>query len=465
MSYTLSGGRINEHEPTSFPCQFCLTNLQCLSDIQRQQHYDRHLGDEPIASTSTSSPKKSVDNSDAEARKGGSSTKDKNNDRFWYPAQNSEPPPNFTPGLIPLLKTHLRISHTQGYTRRAVLCYERAVLVTRKAWDAGWGCGYRNFLMACASLMDQPFQLMYFPLLDDPIPPGVRNLQRIIEDAWKAGFDPEGARDLKKLVGTKTKIGTADIQIAFTFRGIPSRLVEFDLKKKEGGTDILTKWVIEYFSQPHGVVEEINVLRPKTVSEALLGATPVVVTSRMPFILQHDGHSRTIIGYEVNKSGEINLLEFDPSKIMKKSMRQAALDTFASMPLQHNTVPNASTSNAAASLSNKRPATALSLTNSTPLKRSRCDDDAKEDSWIDDDDVVIIDNPHSQGVQEKMHKEKKKADHALATTEVLKFFRLNHRKLGKNKEYQVLYFPMSEPLSAEAKLLPLVNGYAEKLFK
>jgi len=321
--------------------------------------------------------------------------------------------------------------------------------------------------MACASLMDQPFQPMYFPLLDDPIPPGVRNLQRIIEDAWKAGFDPEGARDLKKLVGTKTKIGTADIQIAFTFRGIPSRLVDFNLKKKEGGTDILTKWVIEYFSQSHGVVEENDVLRPKTVSEALLGATPVVVTSRMPSIARHNRHSRTIDGYEVNKRGEINLLEFDPSKLVKNRMRQAALDSFTSMPLQHNTVPDANTSNAAASLSNKRPATALSLTNSTPSKRSRCDDHDEEGSWIDDDDddVVIIDNPHTQGVQEKMHKEKKKADHALATTEVLKFFRLNHRKLGKNKEYQVLYFPMSEPLSAEAKHLPLVNGYTEKLFK
>lgn len=35
--------------------------------------------------------------------------------------------------------------------------------------------------------MDQQFQTLYFPLLDDPSPPGVRNLQRWLEDAWKQG--------------------------------------------------------------------------------------------------------------------------------------------------------------------------------------------------------------------------------------------------------------------------------------
>jgi hypothetical protein len=46
---------------------------------------------------------------------------------------------------------------------------------------------YRNFLMACAALMVQPLQPTYFPLLDHPLPPGVRNLQRMIEAAWEQG--------------------------------------------------------------------------------------------------------------------------------------------------------------------------------------------------------------------------------------------------------------------------------------
>jgi hypothetical protein len=46
---------------------------------------------------------------------------------------------------------------------------------------------YRNFLMACAALMSQQIQSIYFALLDDPFPPGVRNLQRWLEAAWKEG--------------------------------------------------------------------------------------------------------------------------------------------------------------------------------------------------------------------------------------------------------------------------------------
>lgn len=97
---------------------------------------------------------------------------------------------------------------------------------------------YRNFLMVCAVLMVQPFEPLYFPLIDEPIPPSIRNLQQWIEIAWDigrhlfrslsmlpselcSGFDPEGKTQLKKLVGTRKWIGTADLWIAFASRGIP----------------------------------------------------------------------------------------------------------------------------------------------------------------------------------------------------------------------------------------------------
>jgi hypothetical protein len=59
---------------------------------------------------------------------------------------------------------------------------------------------------------------------------------------------------------------------------------------------------VDYFSS--------NV-RPKDVNQALHRASAVTVTDRMPFILQHDGHSRTIVGYEIVR-GSTNLLMFDP---------------------------------------------------------------------------------------------------------------------------------------------------------
>lgn len=66
-------------------------------------------------------------------------------------------------------------------------------------------------------------------------------------------------------------------------------------------------WIVNYFSPKTYSAESVS------VNDALRGASPVVVTDRMPIILQHRGHSRTIVGYEVTKTGEIELLMFDPS--------------------------------------------------------------------------------------------------------------------------------------------------------
>lgn len=81
--------------------------------------------------------------------------------------------------------------------------------------------------------MNQPLQPLYFPLLDAPISPSIRNLQVWIEAAWKAGkffafvlnlsvdlragFDEEGANDLENLVGTNKWIGTAGNLVLIRF--------------------------------------------------------------------------------------------------------------------------------------------------------------------------------------------------------------------------------------------------------
>lgn len=42
--------------------------------------------------------------------------------------------------------------------------------------------------MACTALINQEIQPTYFPALTHPTPPGIRNLQQWIEDAWEAGL-------------------------------------------------------------------------------------------------------------------------------------------------------------------------------------------------------------------------------------------------------------------------------------
>lgn len=79
----------------------------------------------------------------------------------------------------------------------------------------------------------------------------------------------------------------------------------------------MTDWIVEYFSHPDGFVDTNKVTkdeRPKTINDVLFGASAVTLSPRMPLILQHAGHSRTIVGYELSKKGTVNLLEFDPSK-------------------------------------------------------------------------------------------------------------------------------------------------------
>ncbi|KAG8958256.1 hypothetical protein FRC00_002899 [Tulasnella sp. 408] len=45
----------------------------------------------------------------------------------------------------------------------------------------------------------------------------------------------------------------------------------------------------------------------------------------MPIILQHNGHSRTIVGYEMTRYDQTNLLIFDPARTIKEPLRNAAL--------------------------------------------------------------------------------------------------------------------------------------------
>lgn len=166
---------------------------------------------------------------------------------FWHTLLQTPPPRNYTPGLIPVLKRTFTRLHAKGLTNRVVLCadgvcyvgtewckqqpytlltfYRRTYLyVPSSTVDFGWGCGwvslilqrvfaddtkrftfrYRNFLMACTSLITQQRQPMYFPLLDiangsvsrpgrqstgatEMTGPGVRGLQAWIEDAWRKG--------------------------------------------------------------------------------------------------------------------------------------------------------------------------------------------------------------------------------------------------------------------------------------
>ena len=104
------------------------------------------------------------------------------------------------------------------------------------------------------------------------------SLQSLIEAAWRKGFDVQGSEQLGgKLVNTRKWIGATEIVAFFTANRIKTELLDFHTPTTKDGTHPkLFQWVLDYF-------------RERARAKAF---TP-------PLYLQHQGHSRTIVGFEV----------------------------------------------------------------------------------------------------------------------------------------------------------------------
>ncbi|KAI6019648.1 peptidase family C78-domain-containing protein [Pisolithus orientalis] len=348
-------------------------------------------------------------------------------EEFWYPTLSEPPPANYTPGLLSILKEALKKSNHKGFTDRAVLCYERTPHIAVAKTPANQTrFSYRNFLMACAALMDQKIQPSYLGYLNNPIPPGVRNLQQWIEDAWEQGYDEIGAKQLgDELVGTQKFIGTADMYSVLSFRGIPCTLVDFDLTSSKGQLSLyrlcpLTHWVVEYFSGP--------VKKQGTINDVLRGASPVITTEKMPIILQYKGHSVTIVGYEVqSKSKEMPINQSSSSSIPEDA-RRAALAGPRSVTWG---TPSSKFSRILQAGQRK-------FQIGPSRKRARFDPDVQSTIVISDSDD-----------EEKARKED--GNLTLHAGNTIGAFRWTKPNLQKRKQFQLLYFPMEEPLSQQER--------------
>lgn len=82
------------------------------------------------------------------------------------------------------------------------------------------------------------------------------------------------------------------------------------------------QWIVNYFRTPLTIATSSSLgKRPPATSpgkdtfQVLMesNGTPVQMTGKQPLYLQHDGHSRTVVGVDVGKGGEW-LLIFDPGK-------------------------------------------------------------------------------------------------------------------------------------------------------
>uniref|UniRef100_A0A8C6ZA31 Zinc finger-containing ubiquitin peptidase 1 n=1 Tax=Nothoprocta perdicaria TaxID=30464 RepID=A0A8C6ZA31_NOTPE len=174
--------------------------------------------------------------------------------------------------------------------------------------DKGWGCGYRNFQMLLSSLLQNS---SYDDCLRGIVlTPSIPKIQSMIEDAWKEGFDPHGASHFNnRLHGTRAWIGACEIYSLLTSLRIKCQIVDFHKPTGPMGTHPrLLEWILRYYSADNE------------------GSAKVVCTSRPPIYLQHQGHSRTVVGIEERKNRTLCLLLFDPgcsSQEMQKLLKQS----------------------------------------------------------------------------------------------------------------------------------------------
>lgn len=179
--------------------------------------------------------------------------------------------------------------------------------------DRGWGCGYRNAQMLISSLLTHTgYNDRLYKLWQEQKPPrssvpSISRLQSLIEQAWSQGFDIQGSEQLGcRLVNTRKWIGATEVVTLLSFLRIRSQLVDFHKPTGSNGTHPeLFNWVLKHFE-----------------TSASGEFTP-------PLYLQHQGHSRTIMGVEVHRDGTIVFLVLDPSH-SPMQMRQL-LDTCSGM--------------------------------------------------------------------------------------------------------------------------------------
>ncbi|XP_044281912.1 zinc finger-containing ubiquitin peptidase 1 isoform X2 [Varanus komodoensis] len=175
-------------------------------------------------------------------------------------------------------------TRTSGITEALCLYYQNECKDIKHVWlsmgtdhfhcsfgDKGWGCGYRNFQMMFSSLLRN--STYKDTLKDNSSIPCIPKIQSLIEEAWKEGFDPQGASHFSsRLQGTKAWIGACEIYSLLTSLRIKCQIIDFHQPTGPSGTHPrLFEWILNYYSSDKENNAKVN------------------CTSKPPVYLQHQG--------------------------------------------------------------------------------------------------------------------------------------------------------------------------------
>ncbi|KAF8945238.1 hypothetical protein BGZ47_003067 [Haplosporangium gracile] len=226
-------------------------------------------------------------------------------------------------GLIDKIRMLLEMSLAQDVTQQAYLADPSVMFFQSDKTDGGWGCGYRNIQMLLSYVVGQTdftaATSTSSATRTTSNTPTIAELQRQLEYAWTIGFDGQGAAQLNhKVEGTKKWIGTTEAWSVLCSLGVRCSILDFHMPSGPDGTHpAMFAAVYEYFRSPNWsplsapLSLQVNNLQQNGYERQ----GQIIQTAKPPLYMQHQGHSRTIVGIEILKEDRgMNLLVFDPGR-------------------------------------------------------------------------------------------------------------------------------------------------------
>ncbi|CAO3697998.1 unnamed protein product [Rhizopus stolonifer] len=283
-------------------------------------------------------------------------------------------------GVIPKLEPNLKNEETQC----AYLSSPYTDYITTGIMDLGWGCGYRNCQMLMSFLEKEKQDGDY--LLKQVI--DISSIQLLLEKAWNEGFDPLGAKQLKNhLFKTRKWIGTTEVYTLLAYLGIRSTIIDFHQPGPERLHKEMFDWIQSYFTN------DIQTKKSKKV----------YATHRPPLYLQHQGHSRTVVGIELLKSGKRNLIIFDPGRRTLRSFKKQ-----------------------------------VNYSEDTASENSSSSSSSEEEEDEDEEEIDIMSDHHKPTLSQRFLAKFKKNKSSTASSSPFYPFRVDDKTIAKHRQYQIL---------------------------
>ncbi|KAF7592595.1 hypothetical protein BBP40_012682 [Aspergillus hancockii] len=215
---------------------------------------------------------------------------------------------NETTDVIPVLA---RLCEQDTSVQRAFFCSPKVHQIFKMSKEGGF-CGYRNIQMLISYIKES--RVSGHECFSE-ISPTILQLQDMIENAWDMGYNSIGRIETGGIRGTRKYIGTPEAQALFLSLGIQCEASSIGGTQDIRAHDALFLFIADYFRQTCSLDTKDKVL----------------LTDLPPIYFQHQGHSLTIIGFEIRENGSANILVFDPmfkaSPAVKRLKDTRALST------------------------------------------------------------------------------------------------------------------------------------------